>query len=104
MVVSGIRFGQTCVQAPVWVQPPKPSSSIVDTIDNTRLARSGWPCGSAPRWVTFAAVNSIADPFGQAATQAPQPMQVAASKAVSASARGTGVACASGALPVGAVT
>jgi hypothetical protein len=33
----------------------------------------------------LAAVNSIAEPFGQAATQAPQPMQVAASKAASAS-------------------
>ncbi len=48
-------------------------------------------------------MNSIAEPFGQAATQAPQPMQAAVSKAASASGFGTGVACASGALPVGAV-
>ena len=41
-------------------------------------------------------MNSIAEPLGQAATQAPQPMQVAASKAWSASSLGTGVACASG--------
>ena len=53
--------------------------------------------------MTLAAVNSIAEPFGQAATQAPQPMQVAASKAASASAFGTGMACASGADPVGAL-
>nr|BFE75350.1 hypothetical protein GCM10020092_086510 [Actinoplanes digitatis] len=50
----------------------------------------------------MAAVNSIAEPLGQAATQAPQPMQVAASNAASASGLGTGVACASGAVPVGA--
>ena len=49
----------------------------------------------------FAAVNSIEDAFGQAATQAPQPMQVAASKAASESFFGTGVECASGAVPVG---
>ncbi len=38
----------------------------------------------------LAAVNSIAEPFGHAATQAPQPMQVAASNAWSASSFGTG--------------
>ena len=42
-------------------------------------------------------MNSIAEAFGQAATQAPQPMQVAASKARSASCFGTGVEWASGA-------
>jgi len=51
----------------------------------------------------LALVNSIAEPFGQAATHAPQPMQVAFSKALSAAGFGTGVACASGAVPVGAV-
>ena len=51
--------------------------------------------------MTFAAVNSIDDAFGQAATQAPQPMQVAASNAASESFFGTGVECASGAVPVG---
>ena len=69
---------------------------------STRESRSGWPCGSRPRWVTLAAVNSIAEPFGQAATQAPQPMQVAASNAWSAFVFGTGIAWASGAVPVGA--
>ena len=42
----------------------------------------------------------MAELFGQAATHAPQPMQVALSKAMSASRFGAGVACASGAEPV----
>lgn len=54
------------------------------------------------RWLTFAEVKSIAEPLGQAATQAPHPMHSACSKAKSASGLGTGVACASGAVPVGA--
>src|SRR5690625_7717383 len=69
-------------------------------MDSTRLSRSGCPWGSRLRWVTLAAVNSIEEPLGQAATQAPQAMQAAASKAASASALGTGVAWASGAEPV----
>ena len=48
----------------------------------------------------MAATNSIAEAFGQAATQAPQPMQAAASIACSASAFGTGMALPSGAPPV----
>ena len=47
----------------------------------------------------FAEVNSIADPFGQAATHAPQPMQVAASNARSACSLGAGTEWASGAEP-----
>jgi hypothetical protein len=43
----------------------------------------------------------MADPFGQAATQAPQPMRTAFSKALSAAGFDTGVACGSGAVPVG---
>ena len=70
------------------------------TILRTRRSRSGWPCGSRPRCETLAAVNSMAEAFGQAATQAPQPMQAAASMAGSASVFGTGMALASGALPV----
>ena len=66
----------------------------------TRLSRSAWPCGSSPRWVILAPRNSEAEALGQAATQAPQPMQVAASKARSALSLGTGVAWASGAAPV----
>jgi hypothetical protein len=48
---------------------------------------------------TLAAVKSMAEAFGQAATQAPQPMHSAASIARSASSFGTGIALASGALP-----
>ena len=48
-------------------------------------------------------MNSIDEAFGQAATQAPQPMQVAASNAASASFFGTRIECASGAVPVGAL-
>ena len=48
----------------------------------------------------LAAVNSIGEALGQAATQAPQPMQAAASNASSASFLGTGMALASGAAPV----
>jgi hypothetical protein len=44
-------------------------------------------------------MKSIADALGQAATQAPQPMQVAAPNARSASSLGTNTACASGAAP-----
>ena len=48
----------------------------------------------------MAAVKSMAEAFGQAATQAPQPMQAAASMARSAASLGTGIALPSGALPV----
>ncbi len=58
------------------------------------------PCGKLPRWVIFAPVNSAAEAFGQAATQAPQPMQAAASMAWSAASFETGIAFPSGALPV----
>ncbi len=69
-------------------------------MESTRVERSGWPCGSSPRCATLAAVNSIAEAFGQAATQAPHPIQAAASIARSASGLGTGSVFASGALPV----
>ena len=52
----------------------------------------------------MAAVNSEAEPFGQAATQAPQPMHWAASIAVSAASLGMRMAFPSGAQPVGALT
>ena len=51
----------------------------------------------------MAAVNRLAAPFGQAATQAPQPMHSAASIAASATGLGIGIRLASGAPPVGAV-
>ena len=73
-----------------------------DHIQYPRLA-FGLALWQRVRWAILAEVNSVAEPFGQAATQAPQPMQAAFSKARSASGLRTGVACASGALPVGAV-
>src|SRR5690606_13525631 len=48
--------------------------------------------------------NNIADAFLQAATQAPQPIQVAASKASSAMRLGTGILLASGTPPVFTLT
>ena len=50
----------------------------------------------------MAATKSEAEALGQAATQAPQPMQAAASMARSAFSLGTGMALPSGAQPVGA--
>ena len=60
-------------------------SSIFRTIRTARLSRSAWPCGKRPRCETFAETNNIAEEFGQAATQAPHPIQAAASIARSAS-------------------
>src|SRR5437870_7678707 len=60
----------------------------------------GLTLGSSPRCDTLAATNNIAEALGQAATQAPHPMHAAASIARSASRFGTGIAFASGALPV----
>ena len=51
----------------------------------------------------MAAVNRLAAPFGQAATQAPQPMHSAASIDASATGLGIGIRLASGEPPVGAV-
>ncbi len=67
---------------------------------STRVKRSGFPCGSTFRCATFAEVNSIAEAFGHTATHAPQPMHAAASIAESAASFETGIAFASGALPV----
>jgi hypothetical protein len=50
--------------------------------------------------VIFAPRNSDAEPFGHAATHAPQPMHVAALKARIALSRGAGTELASGAEPV----
>ena len=46
--------------------------------------------------MTLAPVNSIAEPFGQAATQAPQPMQIEASIAAVWTSGWTGVEFGSG--------
>src|SRR3954463_6941432 len=70
----------------------------------TRRYRSGCPCGRRPRGDTFAAVNKDADPFGHAATHAPQPIQAAAPIAASAAGGATGTELASGALPVFTLT
>jgi len=37
------------------------------------LMVDGLPCGSKFNWLTFAETNNMAEPFLQAATQAPQP-------------------------------
>ena len=58
--------------------------------------RSGSPWGSELRCATLAPVKSIAEPFGQAATQAPQPMQIAASIACSWTSGWTGFVFGSG--------
>src|SRR5215471_5477541 len=100
----GISFGQTASHSPILVQLPNSSRLAVATIFSTRVARSGCPCGRVPRWVTLAAVNSEADAFGQAATQAPQPIHAAASMDISAPGFGTRIAFPSGAQPVGAET
>jgi hypothetical protein len=97
-----ISFGHAAAHSPWLVHEPK-YVSIVSTIARVRRWRSGWPWGRRLRCASFAAVNSCPAPFGQAATQAPQPMHAAASIARSASAFGTGMRFASGAEPVGAV-
>ena len=62
-------------------------------------ARAG-PAAGGRGATIFADVKSAAEAFGHIATQAPQPMQAAASIASSASACGTGMALPSAALPV----
>ena len=75
-------------------------SSILATIAFARRAASTLPCGNRANWLTLAETNSIAEPFLQAAAQAPQPIQAAASIAKSASALGIAIAFASGTPPV----
>jgi hypothetical protein len=76
--------GHSISQALVSEQAPKPSSSICFTIVIARLEASIFPCGSKARCVILAPTNKAALAFLQEATQAPQPMQAAASKAASA--------------------
>src|SRR5215831_12808911 len=99
MKLALISAGQTASHSYVFVQLPNPCASIACTIFNTRRARSGAPCGKNDKCETFAAANSIADPFGHAAAHAPQPMQAAASIARSALCFGMGIEFASGADP-----
>ena len=95
-----IPFGQTASHSRKLEQLPKSSASIRSTIATARRSFSGAPWGRMLRWPTFALVKSWAAPFGHWATQAPQPMQLAASNASSAVGLGTGMMFASGALPV----
>src|SRR6056297_2868155 len=83
MCSSDIPLGHSASQAPVLVQLPKPSSSILATMFSALRLASGLPCGSSASCDTLAATNSMAEEFLQAATQAPQPMQTPASKALS---------------------
>src|SRR5947208_13825117 len=99
-----IPLGQAASHSAWFEQEPKPSASIVSTMFTTRRYRSGCPWGSRLRCAILAAVNSEAEALGQAATQAPQPMQAAASMARSAAGLGTGIALPSGALPLGTET
>src|SRR5512146_1376532 len=100
MFETEMPTGQAASHSLVFVHPPKPSSSMRATIACTRLARSGRPWGNSANCDTLAETNSMAEAFLQAATHAPQPMQVAASNALSASCLGTSTALPSGALPV----
>src|SRR6056297_324943 len=84
MCSSDIPLGHSASQAPVLVQLPKPSSSILATMAFTRRLASTLPCGRRARCDTLAETNSMAEAFLQAATHAPQPMQDAASMADSA--------------------
>ena len=68
-----ISFGQAAEHSRWLVQEPN-HRSISSTIPSVRIWRSGWPCGSRLRCASLAAVKSWPAPFGQAATQAPQPM------------------------------
>src|SRR3979411_3248016 len=77
MLASGIPLGHTATHSPLLVQPPKSSASMVWTRSRTRCSRSGPPWGRVFRCVIFAEVNSVAEPFGHAATHAPHPMHAA---------------------------
>src|SRR5687768_6071328 len=99
MLVIGISFGHTASHSPSFEQLPNPSASWRSTILTTRVWRSTSPCGSRPRWLTFADVNSAADAFLHAATHAPHPMQAAESIAFSATALGMRIAFPSGGPP-----
>src|SRR4030042_2532266 len=83
MLASFICFGHSASQAPVFEQLPNPSSSIFSTIALTRSLASTRPWGSNVNCDILAETKSIAEAFLQAATHAPQPMQIAESQASS---------------------
>ena len=62
------------------------------------------PAGMSDRCASFAPAKSAAAPFGQAATQAPQPMQAAKSSARSACRCPWATSSASGAVPAATST
>ncbi len=95
-----IPLGHTASHSRSLVQFPNPSLSIAVTIAMARSFRSGLPWGRRLSCDIFAPVKSIAAPFGQLATQAPQPIQDAASMESSAVAEGMGIALPSGVPPV----
>ena len=99
MLVTDISFGHSASQAYVFEQFPNPSLSIWVTIFKALLLASTSPCGNKDKCETLAETNNIAEALGQAATQAPQPMQAAESKAVSAVSFSIGIAFASNSLP-----
>src|ERR1044072_219298 len=90
MFSSEIRLGQAASHSPCRVQLPK-NSSIRSTMCSVRASRSDWPWGRRLRWATLAAVKSWAAPLGQAATQAPQPVQAAGREGAAAPRGGDGV-------------
>src|SRR6266478_2120496 len=57
---SGIPFGHTASHSPWFEQPPNASRRMAATMFSVRSSRSGCPCGTTLRWVTFAEVNSMA--------------------------------------------
>src|SRR5690606_33184619 len=92
--------GHCASQAPVFEQLPKPCWSISAIIALTLSFASGLPWGRRAYCEILADTKSIADAFLQAATQAPQPMHTAASKARSLFFLLTSTALASAAAPV----
>src|SRR5215468_3315417 len=90
MFEMGISFGQTASHSPSFEQLPNPSASARSIIATTRLERSNCPCGMSARCEILALMKRCADAFLQAATQAPQPMQTAASIAPSDTLLGMG--------------
>ena len=81
-----IPLGHASWQAPWFVQLPKPSRSCWATMSRTRRVPLGLrPAEACRGGSTLAAVKSMAEALGHAATQAPHPMHWAASMAWSAS-------------------
>ena len=97
MLAMEMPLGHSASHSLWLVQLPKPRASMRATMDKARRAASGCPWGSKRQLGDLGAQNSMAEALGQAATQAPQPMQAAASMARSASLLGTGSELASGA-------